>query len=84
VNDWTLDEYKHWNLHHAGVHLSIEPRPHSDHRGHYLADVEGIGSIDVFDGFPRYFMSLERAKAEMREWLLWRLAQQPNLVPSRE
>jgi hypothetical protein len=74
VTDWTLDDYKHWHLHHAGAHLSI--KPNAGYRGHYLADVEGIGSIDIFDGFPRYYMSLERAKAEMREWLLWRLQQQ--------
>ena len=43
-------------------------------RGHWIAHVEGIATIDHADFFPRYFMDLDRAKLEMQEWLAWRIA----------
>lgn len=71
--EWTLDEYGYWNIHHEHVHIWLGPRPAYCDRGHWLGGVDGIGSIDGADMFPRYYMDLDRAKAEMRDWLEWRL-----------
>lgn len=73
MNEWVLDEHGTLNLRRGSVLLWIHPRPTYCDRGHYFANVEGIGSIDWADSFPRYFMDLERAKLEMSEWLEWRL-----------
>jgi hypothetical protein len=56
----------------AGAEVTLEPRPAYCDRGHWYGKVFGI-ETDHQDGFPRYFMDLERAKAEMAEWLTWRL-----------
>lgn len=51
----------------------IESRPGYCNRGRFHGDYDGTFHIDGADGFPRYFMDLERAKVEMREWLVWRI-----------
>jgi hypothetical protein len=78
--DWEIDEYGCHNLHVDNVHVWIEKRPAYCDRGHYVAKVNGIfdpvtgiNSIDDGDAFPRYYMNLDRAKAELEEWLQWRL-----------
>lgn len=73
-HDWKYDkDYKTWNLTVDGVFISITQRaPYCD-RGRYICVVTGLGDIDRQDEFPRYFMDLERAKAEMVDWLLWRM-----------
>jgi hypothetical protein len=74
MSDWQLNEtYQTWELIDGDVLAWIEKRAGHCDRGHYVANVTGIESIDSQDGFPRYYMSLERAKDEMREWLAWRL-----------
>lgn len=78
--NWELDEYKCWNLRRMApsgyrVHVWLQPRPTYCDRGHWTGNVEGISSIDEADRFPRYYMNLERGKAEMQEWLEWRLKQ---------
>jgi hypothetical protein len=75
-DEWLLDEYDCWTLEigHAKVRLMKRP-PYCD-RGHWLASVDGIPSIDHADSFPRYFMNLTRAKDELRDWLHWRLRQE--------
>jgi hypothetical protein len=70
---WELDEYGCWNLRVDDVHVWIQKRPVYCDRGHYSGNVMGINSIDDADSFPRYFMDLDRAKLEMKEWLDWRL-----------
>ena len=55
------------------VELLIEQRPVYCDRGHYTGKVFGITSIDEADFFPRFYMRLSVAKAEMKEWLQWRL-----------
>ena len=70
---WELDEFQCWNLRRDGVHIWLNPRPVYCDRGRWLAHVQGIESIDFADGFPRYYMDLERAKLELDEWLTWRL-----------
>lgn len=42
-------------------------------RGHWSGQVFGVDDIDHADSFPRYFMDEKRAKAELAEWLHWRL-----------
>ena len=71
--EWFVDSFgcQVYRLRDAFVWLG--PRPPYCDRGHWYAGVEGIATIDAADGFPRYYMDLERAKAELAEWLVWRL-----------
>lgn len=71
--EWTLDEYRCWNLRIGDAHVWLAPRPAYCDRGHWHANVMGVPHIDEADAFPRYYMNLERAKLEMTEWLEWRL-----------
>lgn len=74
MSEWTgPDQFGCLNLLDGNAHVWIERRPAYCDRGHFCAKVEGIPDIDGADSFPRYFMDLERAKSEMREWLAWRL-----------
>jgi len=74
VGAWYLDDADCWIFDIApGVRVWIQARPPYCDRGHWVAHVDGIRSIDDADSFPRYYMSLERAKEEMQEWLVWRL-----------
>jgi hypothetical protein len=73
---WFADASGALNYRVDGVHVWIVKRPDYCDRGHYMADVAGISSIDAQDGFPRYYMDLERAKAEMVDWVQWRLHQE--------
>lgn|SRR5262249_22738033 len=72
---WTVDEYGCWNLHLESAWIYLCPRPPYCDRGHWLAQCQGISTLDSADAFPRYYMDLDRAKAELTEWLLWRLKQ---------
>jgi hypothetical protein len=74
--DWIIDEYGCHNLHVGRVHVWIEKRPPYCDRGHFLGHVMGVPTLDHQDGFPRYYMNLDRAKAELEEWLQWRLRQE--------
>ncbi len=69
---WVLDEWGAWNLHTESAHAWITKRPAYCDRGHYCANVDGVGSLDGADGFPRYYMSLGVAMSEMELWLKWR------------
>jgi hypothetical protein len=74
--DWEYSPskyYKQYELRHEGASLLIEARNHYCDRGHWSVKVFGIPSIDAADSFPRFFMNLETAKREMKEWLIWRL-----------
>jgi hypothetical protein len=62
-----------YELEHEGAKISIESRNSYCDRGHWLAKVEGIISIDDSDFFPRFYMDIEVAQKEMKEWLIWRL-----------
>jgi hypothetical protein len=72
AGNWVLDEFGAWNLHMRSAHVWIVKRPVYCDRGHYQANVDGIVGLDGADGFPRYYMSLEVAMAEMEAWLAWR------------
>lgn len=70
-----------WFLCIESAQVTIEPRPSYCDRGHWFAKVYGIDSIDFQDQFPRYFMDLKRAKDEMKDWLVWRLAREAGAYP---
>ncbi len=67
-----------WDLldSHAGERMVawIESRPHYCDRGHWKGMVE-LPDVDLDhqDGFPRYYMLLERAQAEIMDFVNWRL-----------
>lgn len=76
--NWELDEHDVLNLKVHGktgneVHAFIQKRQHYCDRGHFQFNVMGIGSLDGADTFPRYYMDINRAKAEAKSWLVWRL-----------
>ena len=50
----------------------IEPRPAYCDRGHWKFGCE-LPGLDGHDGFPRYYMDFETARAEIIAWLNWRL-----------
>ncbi len=77
---WQLDEYDAYNMYVGPIHVSIQKRPPYCDRGHWIARVDGIPSLDGADGFPRYFMNLERAKAEMTEWVAWRMLSDKSIT----
>lgn len=76
MNEWTLDRWGCWNLRCGSAWIWMTRRPVYCDRGHWQANVNGVPSLDGQDGFPRYFMDLERAKLEMEDWLEWRLLQE--------
>jgi hypothetical protein len=75
---WLLDADRVWWLAIGGVRVWIAARPFYCDRGHWVGNVDGVGSIDLADAFPRYYMDLDRAKAEMADWLRWRLQREGN------
>jgi hypothetical protein len=66
--------YNWYRLVIEGHAVWIEPRPAYFDRGRFSANYEGSFYIDAADGFPRYYMSLDVAKSEMKAWLLHRIA----------
>jgi hypothetical protein len=69
-----IEEHRNWRYVNGTARVEISPRGGWCDRGRWIATVSGIGDIDAADAFPRYFMDLERAKAEMLEWLDWRMS----------
>lgn len=57
-----------------GLTVAIEKRPGYCDRGRYcVTTLSLLDNLDECDGFPRYFMDLERAEAEMEDWMRWRV-----------
>jgi hypothetical protein len=57
-------------------HIHIQRRPAYCDRGNFLANVELKEGgdhlrlwLDSADGWPRYYMNLDRAKAEIEDWM---------------
>lgn len=75
MGEWIYDEeWEYWSFMVGGSELVIiEPRPAYCDRGHWYAKPVGMSWIDAAHGFPRYYMDLDRAKAELSEWVTWRL-----------
>jgi hypothetical protein len=72
--EWTYNEEERcWSISNGPAYVTLAHRPQHCDRGRWVSMVSGIDDIDGADGFPRYFMNLDRAKAEMAEWLGWRL-----------
>lgn len=57
----------------ADVIVWMSARPHYCDRGRVMVNVVSHNilkvDVDAADGFPRYYFSIERAKAEMADWL---------------
>lgn len=51
----------------------IDARPAYCDRGNWKGMVESVPDLDSQDGWPNYYMSLERAKVEVHDFLMWRL-----------
>lgn len=66
----------YWEIHGKESELVLEPTPNYCDRGQWVAKVEARGrlasSLDNFDGFPRYYFDLHRAKSELEDWLIRR------------
>lgn len=72
---WIYDpKWDVWNLlGPEGVRLAFITRRNSYcDRGHFLGHVE-IGGLDSQDGWPNYYMRLDRAQEEIIDFLNWRL-----------
>jgi len=71
-----VDDYDCYSLEGRDCVVCIVPRPAYCDRGNFVAllDVKAGGNalrlgLDGQDGWPRYYMDLERAKAEIQDWL---------------
>lgn len=53
--------------------VTLEPRPVYCDRGHWIGKCHGVTDLDGADAFPRYYMDCDRAKAELADWLKWRV-----------
>lgn len=80
MSKWVWEEHKiHYLLCHkveaVEVTVDITPRPPYCDRGKWECHIMDAGfptnpkPVDFADRFPRLFFSLERAKAEMEDWL---------------
>ena len=70
---WTIDEFGTMFYTIGDARVWLMARPAYCDRGHWYAGVEGIGSIDGADCFPRYYMDFTRAQLELQDWLQWRV-----------
>lgn len=77
-HEWyfTAEDGGYWTFRIGRTSVTLQKRPHYCDRGHWVGKVFGIDDIDDADSFPRYFMNEVRAKAELSEWLLWRVMHQ--------
>ena len=74
IGSLEYDDCGHWlDIKINGVSVgALEPRPFYCDRGHWMFRCD-LPDVDGHDGFPRYYMDLERAKDEIEAWLGWRL-----------
>jgi len=54
----------------------IQARPEYCDRGHWKGMVDCVQYLTDQDGWPNYYMSFERAKAEVHAFIMWRLFKQ--------
>ena len=73
---WRTDDYKCEVIDGLDCLVWIAARPSYCDRGNYLAHVDlkpgGDArrlNLDWQDGWPRYYMDIARAKAEIEEWM---------------
>lgn len=72
--EWEYNSrYKTWVYAVGTARIEIEPRIFCD-RGNFGATVSGVPDLNDRDGFPRYYMQLDRARCELQEWLDQRMA----------
>jgi len=71
---WTyVPEWKTWEYRIGHARVVLGKRNSYCDRGHFDGKVFGVDDIDDADSFPRYYMDEARAKAELADWLHWRL-----------
>jgi hypothetical protein len=67
----SVEEY--FNLYFNGQRIGwLAKRPAYCDRGRWQFNSE-LPLLDAADGFPRYYMNFERAKAEAEEWSKWKM-----------
>lgn len=49
--------------------ISVNPRPHYCNRGNFMAVIDGPISMEVLQGWPRYYMDLGVAIRELESWM---------------
>jgi hypothetical protein len=76
MSEWRYDsEYLTDEIQGLDCHIWIERRPNYCDRGNFLAKIELLPhsqrrlNLDDADGWPRYYMDLARAKAEIEDWM---------------
>lgn len=75
--EWHWDPvFNTWNIRGKHCWIWMDARPAYCDRGRWLARLEISDPvaihIDGADGWPRYYFNLERAKAEIEEWIRFR------------
>jgi len=73
---WVYDEsYKVWDLKdEAEKRIAyLQQRPSYCDRGHWIGNIEIACNLEGADSWPNYYMSIERAKEEIVDFLRWRL-----------
>ena len=78
---WSYDEkYSVWDLTEgSGLRIAhIEKRPSYCDRGHWIARIEIPCDLDRADSWPNYYMSINKAKEEVFDFLQWRLFKVTN------
>lgn len=60
-----------WTIHGRNCTVCLAPRPSYCDRGNWIATIEATPAVnlDVADGWPRYYLDFDRAKAEIEAWL---------------
>ena len=72
--EWYMDTSGCWCFRVGEAWVYLDRRPPYCDRGRWRGHVgAGVIGLDVADAFPRYFMDLDRARAELAEWLAWRV-----------
>lgn len=69
-----IDQDRTWHIFGKSCWIWMDQRPHYCDRGNWLArlectDREFAREIDWQDGWPRYYMDLDRAKLEIEDWM---------------
>ena len=71
-NGWRWEVSEHGWIAHAGPSQILVSLP--DEKGDVIVQALGIDSLDTSDRFPRRYMDLSTAIAEMEDFLAWRLS----------
>ena len=80
VEDTAYSQGMLWNLFDAnGTLLAwLHRRPAYCDRGHFLGHIDIECGLDGQDGWPNYYMSLDRGRKEIEAFCKWRLLKIPE------